>query len=171
MRGARAVVLAVLLATMTETAESQAPRPSTLAGRSTVYTPHGVIATSQPLASAAGLAVLQSGGNAGSDPRKDGLAVGCADLVRRFVQLQEDAEHLRAVGLLEVLAERGIVHLPLGDEIDVLGLAVGDLPRGSGPVERPKSLEQLCGGQHRGARWRALGTGEEIEQAHGHLVS
>ena len=35
-----------------------------MAGRSTVYAPHGVIATSQPLATAAGLAVLQRGGNA-----------------------------------------------------------------------------------------------------------
>jgi gamma-glutamyltranspeptidase / glutathione hydrolase len=41
-----------------------AARPLTMAGRSTVYAPHGVIATSQPLASAAGLAVLQKGGNA-----------------------------------------------------------------------------------------------------------
>jgi gamma-glutamyltranspeptidase / glutathione hydrolase len=43
---------------------SPGPRPSTLAGRSAVYAPHGVIATSQPLATAAGLAVLQRGGNA-----------------------------------------------------------------------------------------------------------
>jgi len=35
-----------------------------MAGRSTVYAPNGVIATSQPLATAAGLAVLQRGGNA-----------------------------------------------------------------------------------------------------------
>jgi gamma-glutamyltranspeptidase/glutathione hydrolase len=35
-----------------------------MAGRSTVYAPHGVIATSQPLATSAGLAVLQQGGNA-----------------------------------------------------------------------------------------------------------
>lgn len=29
-----------------------------------VYAPHGIVATSQPLASSAGLAVLQKGGNA-----------------------------------------------------------------------------------------------------------
>lgn len=44
--------------------QTQAPRPTTLAGRSTVYAPNGVIATSQPLATSAGLAVLQRGGNA-----------------------------------------------------------------------------------------------------------
>ncbi|HKE90770.1 MAG TPA: gamma-glutamyltransferase [Gemmatimonadales bacterium] len=42
----------------------QIPRPSTMAHRSTVFAPHGMIATSQPLATAAGLAVLQRGGNA-----------------------------------------------------------------------------------------------------------
>ena len=42
-------------------AQSRAP---SMAGRSTVYAPHGAIATSQPLATAAGLAVLQRGGNA-----------------------------------------------------------------------------------------------------------
>src|SRR6266566_7742099 len=41
-----------------------AQRPLSLAGRSVVYAPHGIVATSQPLASSAGLAVLEHGGNA-----------------------------------------------------------------------------------------------------------
>ncbi|HET9372083.1 MAG TPA: gamma-glutamyltransferase [Vicinamibacterales bacterium] len=53
----------VAIAAVPLTQEAQ-QRPTTLAGRSTVYAPHAVIATSQPLASAAGLAVMQRGGNA-----------------------------------------------------------------------------------------------------------
>jgi gamma-glutamyltranspeptidase / glutathione hydrolase len=44
--------------------DAQESRPASMAGRSTVYAPNGVIATSQPLATAAGLRVLQNGGNA-----------------------------------------------------------------------------------------------------------
>ena len=54
------LALALVLASP---AYAQQKAPS-MAGRSTVYAPHGVIATSQPLATAAGLAVLQRGGNA-----------------------------------------------------------------------------------------------------------
>jgi len=56
--------LAVIGLTITTPADGQEPRPTTVAGRSTVYAPNGTIATSQPLATAAGLAVLQRGGNA-----------------------------------------------------------------------------------------------------------
>src|SRR2546428_13559932 len=61
---ARHLTLLSFLCTMTRAADSQQPRPTSLAHRSTVYAPHGMIATSQPLATAAGLALLQRGGNA-----------------------------------------------------------------------------------------------------------
>jgi gamma-glutamyltranspeptidase/glutathione hydrolase len=56
------LVLVSLLAFASTVTEAQ--RPLSLAGRSVVYAPHGIVATSQPLASSAGLAVLQKGGNA-----------------------------------------------------------------------------------------------------------
>jgi gamma-glutamyltranspeptidase/glutathione hydrolase len=57
-------ITAALCAALALTAPAAAQRPISMAGRSTIYAPHGVVATSQPLATAAGLAVLQRGGNA-----------------------------------------------------------------------------------------------------------
>ena len=57
------VLFGIALLTAAQPAMAQIRAPS-MAGRSTVYAPHGVIATSQPLATSAGLAVLQQGGNA-----------------------------------------------------------------------------------------------------------
>ena len=54
-----AALFALLIPTL-----AVAQRPLSAAGRSVVYAPHGIVATSQPLASSAGLAVLRAGGNA-----------------------------------------------------------------------------------------------------------
>src|SRR5450759_1565953 len=54
----------ILFMTVVSPFVAGAQRPQSLAGRSVVYAPHGIVSTSQPLASSAGLAVLQHGGNA-----------------------------------------------------------------------------------------------------------
>ncbi|AHG89673.1 gamma-glutamyltransferase [Gemmatirosa kalamazoonensis] len=60
MRRPTVLLAALLAAPLTLPAQ----RPLTMAGRSVVYAPHGVAATSQPLATTAALNVLQKGGNA-----------------------------------------------------------------------------------------------------------
>jgi gamma-glutamyltranspeptidase/glutathione hydrolase len=60
----RLAVTLTLLATVIPDARAQGPTPPPTSGRSTVYAPNGVIATSQPLATTAGLLVMQRGGNA-----------------------------------------------------------------------------------------------------------
>lgn len=130
-----ALLVSLLLVTSVAAAEAQERRPLSLAGRSTVYAPHGVIATSQPLATAAGLAVLQRGGNAIDaavtaaavlnvvEPHMTGVG---GDVFALFWSAQED----RLVGLnasgragalmtREALLERGYDDVP-GDGAEAI---------------------------------------------------
>jgi gamma-glutamyltranspeptidase / glutathione hydrolase len=63
---AAGALMGLILAGSLEAQTSAAPvaRPLTMAGRSPVYAPHAVAATSQPLATEAALSVMQHGGNA-----------------------------------------------------------------------------------------------------------
>jgi len=61
---ARNLFVALLMLMTMHESNAQSTRSSTVAGRSTVYSPRGTIATSHPLASGAGLEVLLQGGNA-----------------------------------------------------------------------------------------------------------
>jgi gamma-glutamyltranspeptidase/glutathione hydrolase len=117
------------------------PRPTTLAGRSTVYAPNGAAATSQPLATAAALKVLQDGGNAFDaavtaaavlnvvEPHMTGMG---GDVFALFWSARE--ERLRG---LDASGRAGSLATP--DTILALGL--DDVPyRGAGAVTVPGAL-------------------------------
>src|SRR6186713_239096 len=57
-------LVAMMVVSMSAQSPGDRPAPNPRATRSVVMARNGIIATSQPLASAAGLAVLQNGGNA-----------------------------------------------------------------------------------------------------------
>ncbi len=63
-RNALKVLLALSLSPLPVWAQQPTLSPATNSGRSTVYAPNAVIATSQPLATSAGLEVMRMGGNA-----------------------------------------------------------------------------------------------------------
>lgn len=117
------------------------PRPTTLAGRSTVYAPNGVAATSQPLATAAALKVLQDGGNAFDaavtaaavlnvvEPHMTGMG---GDVFALFWSAEE--QRIRG---LDASGRAGSLATP--DTIRALGL--DDVPyRGAGAVTVPGAL-------------------------------
>ncbi len=122
-------------------AQTSEPRPTTLAGRSTVYAPNGVAATSQPLATSAALKVLQDGGNAFDaavtaaavlnvvEPHMTGMG---GDVFALFWS----AEEQRIMGL-DASGRAGSLATP--DTIRALGL--DDVPyRGAGAVTVPGAL-------------------------------
>jgi len=117
------------------------PRPTTLAGRSTVYAPNGAAATSQPLATAAALKVLQDGGNAFDaavtaaavlnvvEPHMTGMG---GDVFALFWSARE--EKLRG---LDASGRAGSLATP----DTILALGMDDVPyRGAGAVTVPGAL-------------------------------
>jgi gamma-glutamyltranspeptidase/glutathione hydrolase len=120
---------------------TESSRPSTLAGRSTVYAPNGVVATSQPLATSAALRVLQEGGNAFDaavtaaavlnvvEPHMTGIG---GDMFALFWSARDQ----RILGL-DASGRSGSLATP--DTILALGL--DDIPyRGAGAVTVPGAL-------------------------------
>lgn len=138
------LLLPPLLALFPPPIEAQmtsSPRPTTLAGRSTVYAPNGVVATSHPLATGAALKVLQDGGNAFDaavaaaavlnvvEPHMTGLG---GDVFALFWSARD-----RRLGGLDASGRAGSLATP--DTILALGLR--DVPyRGAGSVTVPGAL-------------------------------
>ena len=60
----RTVLTLFVLSLSVQPLMAQVTSPATRSGRSTVYAPRAAVATSQPLATAAALAILEHGGNA-----------------------------------------------------------------------------------------------------------
>src|SRR3954467_4595445 len=63
-----AIAASFLVASMASAQQRSVPRPPTMAGKSVVYAPNGVAATSQPLATSAAIRVMQEGGTAVDAP-------------------------------------------------------------------------------------------------------
>jgi gamma-glutamyltranspeptidase/glutathione hydrolase len=138
------ILLPLLVVPFAHPAEAQmtsSPRPTTLAGRSTVYAPSGAVATSQPLATAAALKVLQDGGNAFDaavaaaavlnvvEPHMTGLG---GDVFALFWSARD-----RRLGGLDASGRAGSLATP--DTLQAMGLQ--DVPyRGAPSVTVPGAL-------------------------------
>ncbi|MGD2120232.1 MAG: gamma-glutamyltransferase [Gemmatimonadota bacterium] len=143
-RPALLLIPLVLFQMLPEPSEAQmtpSARPTTLAGRSTVYAPNGVVATSQPLATSAALKVLQDGGNSFDaavtaaavlnvvEPHMTGMG---GDVFALFWSVRE--QRLRG---LDASGRAGSLATP--DTIRALGL--DDVPyRGASAVTVPGAL-------------------------------
>ncbi|MCK4582657.1 gamma-glutamyltransferase, partial [Candidatus Bathyarchaeota archaeon] len=96
--------------------------------RSPVYGTHGMVASSQPLASMAGVGILQRGGNAAdaavavaaalnvTEPTSTGIGGDCFclffDAEKKMVNALNASGRAPAGLSIEYLAERGITELP-----------------------------------------------------------
>jgi len=147
----------------TEAQMTSSSRPSTLAGRSTVYAPNGVVATSQPLATGAALRVLQEGGNAFDaavtaaavlnvvEPHMTGMG---GDMFALFWSAREGR-----IGGLDASGRSGSLATP--DRI--LALGMDDVPyRGAGAITVPGALSGWAALLE---RYGTLALGEALQPA------
>ncbi|MFN0180937.1 MAG: gamma-glutamyltransferase [Gemmatimonadales bacterium] len=124
---------------------AQVTSPATRSGRSTVYAPRAAVATSQPLATAAALAVLEGGGN----------AIDAAVAAAAVLNVTEP--HMTGIGgdmfaILWSAKERRLVGLDAsgrsGAKVDVAALVAAGETRAPGTGARAVTVPGALAGWH-----------------------